>query len=350
MINEPRTHSRTAPLTLSEVHTRLQDKTVEIIQDITSDNINRKGYKENLQLLAKGISYPIDYFNALTETRQQQRIDFFRDRNNFYHGFASAKHFEMIPDNATHSGKKVGCFILKNGVLPSEALKALREGLSLVGCAEVCQIAQYGAIEDILGTEKFNMLFAANSQTPLIIGSTEPRNPISRLRIYLLKENPSPSEIKKGDLVRIANAPLYFSKHLIIGPCQAYNSICVDDTIGSQKFTALGTAPNGLTHNQMKEVLLADFNTSPNSLDYLSRGTHQKLMQHIGAEGIATAKSMENLQLTPAEFEAQGGGTISITCELDAKRITALANASLKAARNLFDSYDVRKGSRLLID
>ena len=46
------------------------------------------------------------------------------------------------------------------------ALKAIRAGISLIGCGEVCQIAQYATLEEVLGTSKFDALFAADSPTP----------------------------------------------------------------------------------------------------------------------------------------------------------------------------------------
>ena len=103
-------------------------------------------------------------------------------------GGSIPKHFQLVSDRDSPSGKKVAGFVLKEGVLPNDALHAIEDGLSLFGCAEVCQIAQYAAIEDVLGTSKFNALFAADSSTPLMIGSTLPNNPISRLRLYLMVE------------------------------------------------------------------------------------------------------------------------------------------------------------------
>lgn len=333
-------------LTVREVQGRLRDRSVEIIKEIVTDSTNREGYREDHKLLQKGIFYPNEYFDALTENNETPRLDYFGKRDSFFHGFVSPKFFKMVPDDKSPSGKKIACFMLEDGVLPSEGLKAMREGITLLGCAEVCQIAQYAAIEDVLGTSKFNALFASTSSTPLMIGSALPNNPISRLRVYLMQENPSTSEIKKGDLVFTKNAASYYSKHLL-GIAGGYNTICVDDTAGSQRFTTLGLDPNGLTHDQLQDTLIADYNSSSRRLESFSDKTRQAYLTSIGEKGISLAEELKTTQLSSQEFTEQGGGKATIVCELDAKRITDLANSTLENARRLLDSYNVRKGNRV---
>ena len=318
---------------------RLNDKSVEVLTEIAKDNAHRMdGFVKDIQLLSKGVFYFTDYFNSLKEKNQTDRINYFRDRNAFFHGHTSPKHFTLADQETSPSGKKVANFVLKNGVLPSEALNAMKNGLSLLGCGEVCQIAQYAALEDILGVDKFNALFASDTPTPLMIGSQLPTNPISRLRLYLMKENPS--SMQKGDLVHIENSANYAAKH-VTGHAHAFNVLCADDTLGSQKFIGLGLPPEGLTHDQINALLLNEFNLPLDSFERWSPS-----VRHFFRGMISKSTELKDMQLTPERFRELGGGKCTLLCTLDAERITALANSTLAEARKLLDGYDVRVGSR----
>ena len=105
--NSMQTFLQTNPLTESEVHGRLRELSVKGIQEIVSDNVDRQRYyKEDTQLLAKGVFYFHEYFNALNEKKQTQRLDFFKKNNSFFHGYASPKHFTIAEDAEGPSGKK----------------------------------------------------------------------------------------------------------------------------------------------------------------------------------------------------------------------------------------------------
>lgn len=338
VLSNPTPHS-SKTLTVEEVRGRLQNISVEILAEITRDNAHRMdGFTNDIQLLSQGVFYLTDYFKSLKEKNQTNRINHFRDRNVFFHGYTSPNHFTLADQATSPSGKKVANFVLKNGVLPSEALDAMKNGLSLLGCGEVCQIAQYGALQDVLGTEKFNALFASNSPTPLMIGSQLPTNPISRFRLYLMQENPS--TLQKGDVVFIQNATTYASKH-VTGHAHAFNVLCAENTPGSEKYIGLGLPPEGLTHDQINALLLCEFNLPPDSFERWSAPIRSFFSGVI-------VKSMEwkDAQLTPESFKELGGGKSLLACALDAERITALANSTLAEARKLLDGYDVKVRSR----
>ncbi len=254
----------------------------------------------------------------------------------------------MQPEDGFTSAKKVTTFFLKKGALPSDAIHQMKKGLTLFGCGEAVQLAQYLAIEDVVDTftpGKFNALLAADSKTPLIIGSRSDDNPISRLRNYM-KEFVGPEDIriKKGDHIYYTNAKSYPDKHLT-GSSRGYNLLCIDDTVGSQKFTTLGIPDGGYIHGQMQTHCIARFNLSYESMQCYSEQTRKELCVQLGEE-LQLQNSLSEKQITVEEFEAQDGGKMCILDELDTKRITALANATIPEARKLLDGYDVRLGKR----
>lgn len=330
-----------------EVEAVLNQTTVQTIQHLAEDHFNRKNYQHNLQLLSEGIFYPIEYYQALKNKNQTQRLEFFTKKGSFWHGFAASKSVKMVDDAALPTGKKIGCFVLENKAVPSSALEGLKKGLSLFGCGEVVQLSQYTGILEVLGQEKFDALFAYDSSTPFMIGSTLPNNPISRLRRYLMKENPQPSDFRIGDVVYISNAATYLAKHPT-GHETGCNMLCIDNSPGSLKFTGLGLSPKGNTIAEVENELLEAYNTSYQKPPF-NLTTQEAVQAYERCFSPARIASMERLKdsiMSYEEFKAKGGGTLKIVAELDVPRLTALANHHLAEARVLLDGYDVRKTER----
>ena len=329
-------------LTETEVRARLVETSVKEIKEISAS------HSRNLKT---GCYQPTDYYSFAQDNHLQDRVDWAVKNGVTYHGYASSKHFDMQIEKECTSLRKVCTFFLKKGVLPHDAVHQMKKGLSLIGNGETVQLAQYLAIEGVVDTYtpgKFNTLFAADSKTPLIIGSKADNNPISRLRNYMMKPVSADSvEIKKGDHIHYPNAKSYLEKHLN-GVWTGCNLLCIDDAIGSQKFTTLGLPADGYTHIQLQDHHLAKFNLIPQSMmGTYSEETRKELLTKYYLDGsLERATSLAEKQMTVEEFMLEGGGAMQIVDELDVKRITALANASIPQARKLMDSYDVRKGER----
>lgn len=325
-------------LTVPEVRDRLNSETVRVMRDITTDSERRKSYGRDPTLLKGGIFYPEDYFNALTGAAAKDRLDWFVKRNSFFHGYACHKHFDMLPNPDSPSGVQNQCYVLKQGILPSKALNAIKIGPSLLDCGSVCQIAYYSAVEKVLGSERFNALFARGTGTPLMISTKRLDNPIFKLRSTFNKEAPPESEITQGVLVYIKNVEQYLSKHPL-GDASGYNAICVNPTIGSQTFLAFGF-PAELTHAQIQERLISDCNSPFTRFDSIPKGIMEKLTQTPeGRQLFESANYYKNTQISKQQFTEFGGGKMTSQYALNAERITALANSTLPQARKLLDSY-----------
>ncbi len=329
----------------NQVHELLVETTVTTIKEIAADNKNRIDHKDSIEQLAKGIFYMEEYFKALGERNQTARIDWFKNKNSFFNGYLSHKHFDPIPENNSVSGKKVCCFVIKNNVLPSDALREAKEGLSLLGCGEVCQIAQYCAIKAVLGDDKFNALFAANTKTPLIIGNDD-RNPIGKLRNYMVIKNASASDIKKGDVVYVQNAGTYLFK-FIKGEVAGFNMICVEESFDFPKCTSLGLNPDGNTFPELDEILISEYNKERFDIFQMYSEKTGQAFSIVMKNAIANSEQLKNTQITLENFKEQDGGKIQVVCELHFKRIAQLASSNLKKARNLLDTYEVNAGKRL---
>lgn len=325
---------------------RLNNKISEVIQSIVADSQKRHDFMKNLELLSRGIFYPHDYLAALKAKKQVRRLDYFLKCDGFYNGYLNPKYFTSVADLSSPSGKKPLSFVLKQGADSVEALQSVRKELSLIGCGEVCQLAQYEAILDIIGVEKFKTLFSADSSTPLMLGSKLNNNPIGRLRTYIMKDNPKPEIMKKGDLLYFKNVDSYSTKHLQ-GSASGYNVICIDDSDEGHKFTTLGLSPQGLTSSQMNEVLIQDYNSSPFTyLECLSERTKRAFLQTVGPLSMALSEENSQSQISAESFEKQHGGKVTLVCELDAEKITLLANNTIEKARILLDGFKAKIADR----
>lgn len=298
--------------------TRLNDIACEKMQAICADNRHRlENCKGDPQLLSKGIFYPHEYYAALKATNQAEQIATLKKTDSFYQGFVSPDHFRIDTTLGPMMENLCGSFRLKENVRPSEALKAAVEGPSIILCGVVCQIARMLAVQEVLGTEKFDALFASNSPTPFKLGLN---CPISQLLKFSDEENPFYS-IGKGDLVQFPNHYLYRNKHKM-GIAGAYNTLCIGvEEIKFRdipKFTSLGISGEGITPEEMNNLLIDEFNAPPDyELEYLAEET-QKVVSNRFNKAAGEVKLSEEFR---SKFE-----NIS---RFDAKKITALVNGNL---------------------
>lgn len=290
-------HSSLSPtpfvsLTREEKRSFLSDVAVKTLQKITAGYTHRmEHYLENSHLLDIGVFYPRDYAAALTDYVQQvdptasslaeedlplmhARLSMLKAQGAFIHGFLSPRHFSMKKQDASITGFEINSFIVKPLVRPSDALKAAYEKLSFLGCGECCQISFYQAILEALGEERFNFIFAANGPCPLFVHMNASTNPI----LCLIK--PPHSEdtpVRKGDIVFFKNIPIYHQRHPH-GDGGGYVTLCVDDTPGYERFTALGLGAEGLSKEAISEHLRTQYNKEPALVQMLSNEHASRLI------------------------------------------------------------------------
>jgi hypothetical protein len=256
--------------------------------------------------------------------------------NTFMTGAVPKKDFSLIEDSTYPTGYQGG-FILKKGKSPSEALETIRKGLTLTGCGEVCQIAHYEALLSVLGKEKFNALFAADSPTPLRIDAVNMKNPIYRL-FQNTKIDGKP--IEKGTQYHFTNSRLYIMKHPT-GEARGINVLCVDDTPGKEKFIGLGLDPKGETSAQIAKRLFEEYNKSPIAFELVSRDLKIKLLRRYTPEVLAYMKKLGFCIYQRLEdFNGDGGGKCrNEILNYDIASISILKNESTENARKTFTKW-----------
>jgi hypothetical protein len=321
-----------------QVRAELVSKTVGYISAIVADSARRiERFRLDKELLNGGLFYGNSYLNALKVLGQANRLEFFVKKGSFFHGYAPTKFFKMEEDLLSASGYASNRFVIKEGVSPSAAIEAMLTGPSFVGCGETCQLACLKALIDILGVEKFDMLYAADSSTPLTIqlnASGKWDSTQSLLNPKIMTET-----IRKGDIVYFRNISLYSHKH-INGEGSGYMTICCDETPGRETFTALGLPPEGVSRKGVCHKLIEEFNAQPVGRDFVTKEAARKICSSYPPSELRESESLKDRQISETEFFMQGGGEIVGSFTLNAERIAQLANSSLRGARVLFDQWN----------
>ncbi len=321
--------------TASTVQSKFVPRVIEIVQSVATDTMHRmNGYKQDVKLLASGVFYGNEYYKALKQTNNPQRLKFLIDKGSFYHGYAPPKVFQMLPKADTPTGMLANCFVIKQGNTPSAALEALRKGITFTGCGETCQIGYWEGIKEVLGVEKFDLLFGPDSSTPLRMSFASIDNPINCL---LFKSVPA-QKFSRGQIYYISNSIQYTSKH-INGESDAFISLCCDDTPGKEMFATLGLSPKGNTIDQVSEILRKEFNQPPFGMVAVTQEAAQKILSDWDPKDLKIVDQLKTLQVSEQRFKATGGGQVRSSYQINAERLAQLANASPAEARKLLDGW-----------
>ncbi len=320
-------------LTISEAREQLIKTAISAIRTISRDNaIRLQIFDKNIQSLNSGIFYGSAYYKALVKTDQQALLDFHKIKGSFYYGYAPTKHFYMPLNPTFPTGVQPYRFVIYEDVKPSDALEAMRKGPSFLGCGEVCQIAYLEAIKELLGKEKFDCIFAAESSTPLTI-QLELNNPFN-----CLTTNVRPEEIKTGQIVFFQNIPEYKIKHPH-DDAQGFWSICCDDTPGKETFTSLGLSADGLKREEVQEALYTEYNNLPMGLETVTKEIADRILKTLNPLQLNMIKQYAAHQVSREEFSIRGGGKITFSVDFNFERIMELANTSTEKARALFTKW-----------
>lgn len=168
-----------------------------------------------------------------------------------------------------HGIKYLSLIVIKEGVLPSDAYKALGTKLTILDCEQTVEAAITIAALRALGDERFNEVAKKESKGRFFaIGEGGREETIyCRLvnvftnRIALpppLSFNLIPRELKPGHTYYLANHENYRIKHLF-GSANGMNLIY----LGENKFTGFGLNPEGVTLEEVALSLLEEYNAAP---------------------------------------------------------------------------------------
>lgn len=222
-------------------------------------------YSTNLKTLDSGFWYANDYFAALKAKKQFKRIDYFRNKGNFYHGLAP-KGFTHVPDpkgiTGTVSGFGAVHYKLQEGFTAAEGLLNARgESLSFTDCQNTLAMASYEVCLQIFGEKRFNKNFNANGTSPLTFNNALERTSITRfftINMGKTKGKLGKRPVRLGDQTYFKNLPVYSTKHYQ-GEAGGFHVVCIQDT-PVQKYLGFGLPLKGVTDVELYDFFAAEFN------------------------------------------------------------------------------------------
>lgn len=308
----------------TSIQEKLISSAIDSMQGIAKDSFNRvKQYEENPKLLESGVWYTCDYMAALQKTAQLKKFEELQEEGHFYLGKAPSDYFvhDIGIGNPAFGFYQ---FSVRPQKKASDAIKAMKEGLSFLECGTVTHLVQYDAILKTIGQEKFDRIFAANSATLLTFTLTKltdhPLQILTKEKILSSKET-----VKKGQFCYLKGYDNYLSKHFLGGGL-GYNALCIDDTSTKEKYASLGLPAEGYTMEQMKTVFVDQYNLDPNWEDTLG----EAVVSAIPEESLATPRKLKDHKITIKDLEQNGGTVSNIVTEFNFDRITTLAECCLE--------------------
>ena len=266
----------------------------QIDLDKVDESVVRAKFNENLvywidcinkqpKSRTSGVWYPQEYMTEYGSTG---------DKLHNINALANDNYFDI-----THFDK--GCYFIEKGKesTPSELLEAFFVGPTMADCGSLLQACMYRAIEQLVGTDKFNNYFS----TPLTPFTITPylfdpvlgddpscgnplywffedfkMNTLSQLTgVPAAKESLDESEVEAGDVLHLQGVTRYGEKHLS-GAEQGWNLICAGKNgEGENLYLGFGTDEfkEPLTYSQVKGLLVTGYNRDQNSdtKDFIDR-------------------------------------------------------------------------------
>ena len=158
-------------------------------------------------------------------------------------------------------------FTLKPDKKPSEALRKIFKGPTIIDCGMATSIAFYKAILEILGDQLFDQYYFTTPLTPLDISITPLR--VNSISLHFARISSACTEndsgtlgnrpLKPGDFCSFGGVPIYKLKHPN-GPYGGYNVIYAGlNEQGQQTFLGHGFK-KPLTEQEIYDLFLTEYN------------------------------------------------------------------------------------------
>lgn len=304
--------------------------------------------------LSKGLFYANEYMQALEQivaatrddtTREnahklaKQTLAVYTKKGNFYHGLAP-DFFDMRKEPLSLTGTAIHEYRLNDKQTPSAAIDAMVEGTAkpmFIDCSMACQLATLKALKDLFKDDKFNRLFDFKGPAPLAFTHSQAMGPpLKQLFVFTLAKT---HKIRAGEWGDFHGVKSYGDKH-INGEAGAFNVICLNDQ-EPKTYLGLGLDPEGVTHDQLVDTFVEEYNKPPIDYDLLSEDLQQKLFQqpHV-IERRKTAASFRKRTITKKDaVKKELCGAANEVMYFNIKRIEMLYAASAEEGRKLLAQW-----------
>ena len=259
-------------------------------------------------VLERGFWYQNDYYFALKEHRFSKRKDWMVKQGSFFHGRPPNAMKLLRDDSAT--GIDMLHYVLKRGRTATDALDGIKSELCFIDYTIAYEIAYYDAIRAVWGDDKFNRYFSCDGGHPFILS---PKLERTHLMPFIKQEGFAAGagsyghrHVMVGQRVCFMNFPDYQHKH-INGEATNYNTICVDDTHGHQRYTGFGLPPEGVDEAAILEILAREYNRDvAYNFDIVTPKVATEIKRRVGFARLLLSERLAHRKITPSDILREG--------------------------------------------
>lgn len=218
--------------------------------------------------LAKGLWYPTDYYEllknrSLKSASAKKRLEWMIEHDSFIKGLPN----KFLKSEATAASPLVYWL---NNASPSDAITNIgKDSAVIIDCGIAYQLAYYRVALKFLGESVFNDVFGSGNNAPLFASTIETTKLNQFLTVHQCPDIPG----QAGSIYYIKNHLAYQFKNRY-GDARGFNLLVLRWTKENEPlFVGLGLSPEGLTKQQILNVLVEAFNRDSYDGCFVSRAT-----------------------------------------------------------------------------
>ncbi|MGD0664799.1 MAG: hypothetical protein ABSA17_03595 [Rhabdochlamydiaceae bacterium] len=201
-------------------------------------------------VLDQGIWYPEEYYKALQKCNKTARLEWMKEND--------CQRFRRC-SLSTHSFSRLSptAFRIKDAILPSAALASIGKKMNFLDCSSIYTLAFFRALEEFIGVQKFDHLFAWDSSTPFTFAADMHYSAASFL--FDPVDIGNLGDLQSGDKCYFSNIHGYEERHPL-GHAAGYSVLY---TNLQHPFLGFGLSQNGLSKEGVEQALFTSYNQDP---------------------------------------------------------------------------------------
>ncbi len=314
------------------------------------DSYASKGkWLEAMTQLTAGVFYANDVFKRLKLLstngcqKASEELACLKARDAFYHVHLAGDTMESFPRYQMENG-----LMVKAGVKAADAARACKQGQAFLRCDETIELVWSLALLEILGDEKFNTIFAHDSNTPFSINAQFDQSCLRKLKTLRMINGSAEEPVFRGEWIDIRNDPYYIKLH-VVG--LATNMNCLVTTDGTIKVNSDSSSAASKPKPE-PEVIYLGGSSDDESLSALRKGlfdalkTEDRLGYEIYSDDLQSKMPKPQIlkedcqSKDEKEWEHDGGGKLnSWVMRLNYRKIQCLVDCDAEIAASIHQQW-----------
>ncbi len=227
------------------------EKTSSDLQYVRDIPYNEETKEKFHAVLNQGIWYPQDYYQALQKCKKTARLKWMKENDcqRFRRCFLSSEFFSC-PSPIT--------FLIRDKIRPSDALASIGKQVNFLDCSSIYTLAFFRALEEFIGVQKFDHLFAHDSSTPFTFASNMHYSAASFL--FDPVDIGNLGDLQSGDKCYFSNIPSYEERQPF-GNAAGFSVLYTN--LQPHPLLGFGLSPDGESNEGVEHALFTSHNQDP---------------------------------------------------------------------------------------